>query len=238
MDRAIAPTYVKETIVLESMPTFDGDTFVLSGRVETNENLDYTDLHVFDAAGAIDHFAELQVNPNKSWEIRLRRAWLEGRVFPVYVDPTLTVAGHDIHLYNVTTTCFPPSTLIRMDDGSTKMIADVEIGDRLKGGEAYGVMRFRGSPLYDYRGVLVSAEHLVKHGGQWMTVFNALGGDASPVAFTTTNWLLQTMSGRMWVVAPDGEEIEFSAFEGAPSHEEIEETYQAMVIEYLTETDG
>ena len=36
----------------------------------------------------------------------------------------------------------------------------------------------------------------------------------------------------------DGEEIEFSAFEGAPGADYVEDTYQDLVMEYLQSTDA
>ena len=114
--REVTAAQVKETIVLERMPDFQGDTLEIQGRIKTDRDLAYDALHVFDAAGAIDHFAEMSLHRNKDWCVSIRRAWLEGRVFPVYVDPTLSVAGNDIHVFRRTTTCFPARQPVVMEE--------------------------------------------------------------------------------------------------------------------------
>lgn len=240
VDRVETPEAVKETIVLEGPPTFTGDFLELTGKVLSGNDLSYADLHIFDASGAIDHFAEFEVDRDKNWTIKIRRSWLEGRTYPISVDPTLSVAGNDIHLFRRVSSngCFHPDTMVVMQDETAKPIADIVIGDLVKGGLVHGVMKFGSRELFDYRGIFVSPDHIVKHGDTWELVGNALR-DPKRTLMVPVIHLIQTDSGRMWVENSDGEKIQFSAYEGTPMDDYIEEIYQSLVMKRLqTDDDG
>lgn len=70
------------------------------------------------------------------------------------------------------TFCFPPWTTIVLQDGSTKMIKDVVIGDVLEGGEEVtATFQFAadGQEMVAFPGgVKVSTNHYVYHNGKWI----------------------------------------------------------------------
>ncbi len=67
--------------------------------------------------------------------------------------------------------CFARNSLVEMADGSTKLIQEIEIGDKTKGGEVTGVMVFAGDDNgYNYNGVTVSGSHIVLEDERWVRV--------------------------------------------------------------------
>jgi len=71
--------------------------------------------------------------------------------------------------------CFAPNTPVRMVSGTSKPIADIQIGDVLEGHiTVEGILRMDGttSDLYDLEGIHVSGSHLVFHKatGKWHSV--------------------------------------------------------------------
>jgi hypothetical protein len=69
--------------------------------------------------------------------------------------------------------CFPKGTLIDMADGSKKSIERVSVGDRVDSG---GVVTktiegtASGAEWYDYKGVIVTGDHAVFDGEEWVRV--------------------------------------------------------------------
>lgn len=70
------------------------------------------------------------------------------------------------------TGCFAAGTQVTMDDGSTKPVESVKIGDITAGGPVTMVMQADGTDevWYDYGGVHVTGSHKVYHEGAWMPV--------------------------------------------------------------------
>lgn len=71
--------------------------------------------------------------------------------------------------------CFHPNTMVETDRGFIR-IADLVIGDTLRGSKVLGVMEFEctpDNPLFDYHGTIVSGHHIVNHLGRWMYVKDA-----------------------------------------------------------------
>lgn len=67
--------------------------------------------------------------------------------------------------------CFAAGTMIQMDDGTTRAIENIQIGDRLKGGgRVYMTGKFYNPRVFKLNGVLVSGNHLVKSDDGWMSV--------------------------------------------------------------------
>lgn len=71
--------------------------------------------------------------------------------------------------------CFAPATLIKMNDGTSKQIKDVQLGDILAGGVSVeSVMKMSGKevPIWYIEGVYVTGSHLVKKedGSGWHSV--------------------------------------------------------------------
>lgn len=123
--------------------------------------------------------------------------------------------------------CFDYNTMVLMSDGSTKRIGDIESGDET----IYGVVHqkilrrfdqaymmtevfqrvYRGG-LYDYRGILVTGNHVVHNGARWMQVADAC--EALPVSADDATHIgnvynLDVEGGIIPVVNPDGELIAF-----------------------------
>ncbi len=98
-----------------------------------------------------------------------------------------------------TNSCFSYDTLIRMKDGSLKKIGDITAGDVTAYGEVHQtfIRRFdqtrmatrnfqsvyRGG-LYNYNGILVTGNHVVRAGAHWIQVADAQG--AVPVGIDET----------------------------------------------------
>jgi uncharacterized protein len=70
--------------------------------------------------------------------------------------------------------CHAAGTMIRMEDGTSKAVEDLVIGDRvLLGGEVIGRGEVRSNDLWDYRGTIVSGRHAVWTGTEWKRVIEA-----------------------------------------------------------------
>jgi hypothetical protein len=62
--------------------------------------------------------------------------------------------------------CFPPDTLVTLEGGGQKPIAEIQVGDVLTGGaivQATMVFDGQGAPLWDLEGVIVAGSHRVRH---------------------------------------------------------------------------
>lgn len=67
--------------------------------------------------------------------------------------------------------CFVAGTQIMMEDGTTKSVELIKLGDRVKiGGGVFALGQFWINDLYEYRGVEVAGSHMVKHEGEWTRV--------------------------------------------------------------------
>jgi hypothetical protein len=70
--------------------------------------------------------------------------------------------------------CHAAGTMIRMEDGTSKAVEDLVIGDRvLLGGEVIGRGEVRSNDLWDYRGTIVNGRHAVWTGREWRRVSEA-----------------------------------------------------------------
>ena len=67
--------------------------------------------------------------------------------------------------------CFLAGTPITMADGTTKPVEQVDLKDEVAvGGFVFATGKFLIDNLYDYQGIKVSGEHMVKEDGTWMRV--------------------------------------------------------------------
>jgi hypothetical protein len=67
--------------------------------------------------------------------------------------------------------CFLAGTPIMMADGTTKPVELVDLRDEVAvGGYVFATGKFLIDNLYDYKGIKVSGEHMVKEDGVWMRV--------------------------------------------------------------------
>ena len=167
-----------------------------------------------------------------NWKVHIRRAWLKGRKYPVYIDPTISVNGNDIHLYAASGGgCFAGDTLILMDDGSTSEIKELQIGDETTGGQVIATMCFGECDLYEFNGIYVTREHPVKHNSKWKLVYEVFNEEKAPAKRERT-YLIETESKTLTAVRGD-RKVKFAAFDGARGHYDLELMYQRQVVNIL-----
>ena len=65
---------------------------------------------------------------------------------------------------------FHPDTQIEMENGGTKSICKIRVGDETKGGLVIAVLRDAYTEFYWYGGVLVTGEQRVKEDDEWVVV--------------------------------------------------------------------
>jgi hypothetical protein len=67
--------------------------------------------------------------------------------------------------------CFHPNTLVYTDNGH-KYIGEIELGEQLYTGKVISTFEImvKDYPLYNYDGILVTGDHLVKEKGRWIRV--------------------------------------------------------------------
>jgi hypothetical protein len=70
--------------------------------------------------------------------------------------------------------CFLAGTPITMADGTTKPVEQVDLRDEVAvGGYVFATGKFLIDNFYDYKGIKVSGEHMVKEDGVWMRVMDS-----------------------------------------------------------------
>lgn len=74
--------------------------------------------------------------------------------------------------------CFTPGTLIEMEDGTTKQIESITLGESVNGGKVYSIRMSMTDPgqIYNYLGTNVTGTHAVKENGVWTRVENSAYG--------------------------------------------------------------
>lgn len=73
--------------------------------------------------------------------------------------------------------CFVAGTPITMADGTTKPVEQVDLRDEVAvGGYVFATGKFLIDNLYEYKGIKVSGEHMVKEDGVWMRVMDSEHG--------------------------------------------------------------
>jgi hypothetical protein len=111
--------------------------------------------------------------------------------------------------------CFAPDTQILMEDGSTRAIADIKIGDHLMGSaEVVSTYLFDGvgTRMYKIHGVHVSGNHyVVKEDGSMVRV------DEHPAAVPAPElerlWCLGTSTNLIPIITPGGRPLVFADYE-------------------------
>jgi len=91
--------------------------------------------------------------------------------------------------------CFDPWTEVVMADGSTELIRDINLGDKVKGGGDVCSIRWSKTDegtRYMYHDVIVTGSHAVKEDGKWIRVKDSkwarpLGGEGTVVSLVTEN---------------------------------------------------
>lgn len=113
--------------------------------------------------------------------------------------------------------CFVPETPVLLATGTSRAIAEVQVGDILQGGGTVtGILRMDGSasPLYDLEGIRVSGSHLVNHQGKWQSVSEdprsvpVQQKESVLYCLNTTNRLIPVQTNKGPVLFRDWEELE------------------------------
>jgi hypothetical protein len=126
--------------------------------------------------------------------------------------------------------CFAPETMIIMRDGSMKPINVIKVGDILKGGIVVeGALEFDGTDvhLFDYKGVHVSGEHIVRDSRRgWVKISDL----RLSLAYKQTRiYSLITSNNRIPVHGQDNSIIEFADWEEFPDDSSISHGWHELV---------
>ena len=107
--------------------------------------------------------------------------------------------------------CFAAGTRVVLRDGKTKAIERVVVGEALAGGSvAVATLRFdaaAAAPLFEVRGVRVTADHAVLLDGRFVRARDAPGACFAPAAADGLVYDLITTDHRIRIVAADGAEL-------------------------------
>jgi hypothetical protein len=110
--------------------------------------------------------------------------------------------------------CFAGDSLVKMNDGTSKPISEINIGDVLwKGGAVNGTLKFSGADvaLFNYKGIKVSGEHLVHHENlRWMKIIQTGAPSCGKEEFI---YSLVTDNNRIPILGESGETINFADWE-------------------------
>jgi hypothetical protein len=109
--------------------------------------------------------------------------------------------------------CFEGDTLIVMEDGSTKRIDEIKVGDKIMlGGFVKLISEGLTQDMYDYNGVIVSGGHAVLEDGKWTRVSDSKDGKnlerkepTMVYTLATEHHLIMTADYQVW---SDVEEVE------------------------------
>ena len=108
--------------------------------------------------------------------------------------------------------CFAAGTRVVLRDGSARAIERVVVGERLAGNSvAVATLRFdaaAAAPLFEVRGVRVTADHAVLLDGRFVRARDAPGACVAPAAADGLVYDLITTNHRIRLVADDGAELE------------------------------
>lgn len=72
--------------------------------------------------------------------------------------------------------CFDGNTLINMNNNMKKKIKYIKLNEKLEdNNKVIGKIKFMGknTEMYNYKGVIISGEHLVKENGKWLRIMNS-----------------------------------------------------------------
>lgn len=102
--------------------------------------------------------------------------------------------------------CFTPDTQIIMEDGSTKRIGDIKVGERVAlGGLVIAIGEALNQDLWIYNGVKVSGGHLVLENAEWVRVKDSANGKrlsnknkSIVIPMTNENHLIMTSNYQVW----------------------------------------
>lgn len=109
--------------------------------------------------------------------------------------------------------CYVSGTLIRMQDGTTKAVEDLDIGDLILVGDmVVGTGKILATDLFRYRGETVNGSHAVFEDGRWIRVRDSaqaerieVDGPVVVYPIVTENHLMVTASG---IISADFAEVD------------------------------
>ena len=114
-------------------------------------------------------------------------------------------------------------TRVVLRDGTTKAIERVVVGEALAGNSvAVATLRFdaaAAAPLFEVRGVRVTADHAVLMGGRFVRARDAAGATRAPAAADGLVYDLITTDHRIRIVADNGTELECADYLELPEGE-------------------
>jgi len=75
--------------------------------------------------------------------------------------------------------CFEENTQIDLEDGKTKTIKELKVGDKIKGAKVTGILKaiHNNWILYKYKDIIVSGDHLIYEDGKWDRIQNKYGAE-------------------------------------------------------------
>lgn len=121
---------------------------------------------------------------------------------PVILSTLAVLSAVGIGVAGAGVFCFDSATEVCLEDGKTKPICKIQPGDKLLGNDSViGVLlteKEPNTPMYDYKGTLVSGSHLVWEEGDWKPV--EVSRNALPIPYTSQRlYSLRTASRTMTV---------------------------------------
>jgi len=132
------------------------------------------------------------------------------------------------------TFCFPAGTPVLCEDGTFKAIENLVVGDRLASHAGSNIVEstfvFDGSQtnMVSIEGVIVSTNHFIRHGGNWIPA--GKHPSASPAASHKTIYCLNTSRHTFWIRSANGSHLLVADFEES---DEIAGVVQGAVESHL-----
>jgi hypothetical protein len=121
---------------------------------------------------------------------------------PVILSTLAVLAAVGVGVAGSGVFCFDPQTEVCLEDGTTKPISKIQVGEKLLGDDSViGILLTEKEPdtaMYDYKGIFVSGSHIVWEDGEWKPVDRSR--NAVPIPFPTQRlYSLRTTSRTMTV---------------------------------------
>ena len=159
---------------------------------------------------------------------------------PVILSTLAVLAAVGVGVAGSGVFCFDAGTEVCLDNGTTKPICKLQVGDRLLGNDSVeGILlteREPNTPLYNYKGIVVSGSHIVWEEGQWKPVETAR---SSIPAQTLTQRLysLRTSSRTMTTVCKQtGDTVLFRDWEEIQENDSITDAEWDKLIQQMLNT--
>lgn len=144
---------------------------------------------------------------------------------PVILSTLAVLSAVGIGVAGAGVFCFDSATEICLQDGTTKPISKIQVGDMLVGNDyVEGILlteREANTFLYDYKGIVVSGSHLVWEEGEWKSVEESTHGKIIQHA-TQRLYSLRTSSRTMTTYSPQTKAtVLFRDWEEIPENDSV-----------------